>query len=264
MKTKIGLALGSGGARGYAHIGVLKALKEKNWPVDFITGSSIGALIGVLYSYYGEVEEVEEMMLGSYWKDSIKMMTPSIKSGVISGKKIRAFLEEFIGPVNLKDLKIPTGIVATDFNNSESVLITGGRASDAVHASLAFPLFIEPYRKGEKTLWDGGLADQVPTEAARKMGAERIIGVNLNSLPEKTPSYDKMNTYTIAIKAIRSLQYQMTKKSMQEADIEIAPELEPTVLLGFTTLIKKGEGKEIIKRGYLEAKKVIEEIEHEQ
>jgi len=253
------LALGSGGARGYAHIGVLKALKEENLKIDLITGSSIGALIGVLYSHYESVGKVEEVLLESYWREVAGMVRPS-KSGMISAKKVQEFLREFIGDVKLEDLDLPVGVIATDFHSSESVLIRKGSAIEAVQASIAFPLFIEPLKLNGKTLWDGGLSSQVPTEAARKMGATRVIGVNLNETLEKTPPYEEMNSYGIGRKAITTLQYHMTRMSMEGADIKISPNLDPTKLLGFETLVKKDEGKEIIKKGYEKAKEVIKDI----
>ncbi len=256
--TKLGLALGSGGARGYAHIGVIKALNEEGWNPEIITGSSIGALVGVLYGYYGEIKKVEEVMLDSYSWEALEMMRVS-RSGVMSGRKVRSFLEEFIGDVRLEDLKIPVGVVVTDFYTNEPVLIKKGKASEAVQGSIAFPLFIEPLKVGKRIFWDGGISSQVPTEAARQMNATTVIGVNLNKVPEETPNIDKMSAYAIGVKAIRALQYNMTKISLQEADIEISPILNPTTLLGFGTLIKKGKGKEIIKKGYEEAKKVLKD-----
>lgn len=255
--TKIGLALGSGGARGYAHIGAIKALEEAGWNPDLITGSSIGALIGVLYCYYGDIEKVEEIMLDSYWQEAIKMLRPSLKSGVMSAEKVQKFLEEFIGQIDLEDLPLPLGVLVTDFQTSERVLIRRGSASKAVQASMAFPFFIEPLKVKNRVFWDGGLSSQVPTGAARQMGAERVIGVNLNSTPEKTLPFEELNSYEVAVKAIKALQYHMTRVSMREADINISPRLDPTVLLGFGTLVKKNEGRKIIERGYREAKKVI-------
>jgi NTE family protein len=256
---KIGLALGSGGARGYAHIGVIKALEEENWKPEVITGSSIGALVAVFYSYYQDIEKVEDLMHDGYWREMFDMFKPSLRSGVIPGKKVESFLEEFIGEIDLSDLSIPVGVVATDFKTSQPVLIRKGRASQAVHGSLAFPFFIEPLETADRILWDGGLSIQIPTGSARQMGANRVIAVDLNQSPEDSnDSYKEMNPYEIGIKAIRSLQLQMVKMSMTQADIEISPELDPTVLLGMGTLLKKGEGKKIIDKGYKETKKVIQ------
>lgn len=255
--TKIGLALGSGGARGYAHIGAIRALLEEGWEPEVITGSSIGALVGAFYSYYQDIDEVEKVMLDSYWRDIFDMFKPSLTSGVLSGEKVQGFLEEFIGDVDLDDLETPVGVVATDFDSNRPVLIKKGKASKAIQASIAFPFFIEPLQVNGKTLWDGGLSRQVPTLSARQMGANRIVGIDLNSTPESSKPYNKLNAYGIGIKAIRSLQFQMTRMSMNEADVKISPELDATVLLGVGTLVKKGEGKKIIERGYKETKKEI-------
>ncbi len=259
---KNGLALGSGGARGYAHIGVLKALIEHNWRLDLITGSSIGALVGVLYSYYGSAEKLEEVMLDSYWREALEM-TGISRGGVMSAEKVQKFIEKFIGDLRLEDLNLPVGVVTTDFDTSETVLIRKGRASRAVQASIAFPLFMEPLQFNGRVFWDGGLSSQIPAKAARQMGATRVIGVNLNKKLGKESPYDEMTPYSVGRRAIETLQHQMTKISMEEVDVKITPDLDSTVLLGVGTLIKKDEGKEIIKKGYEEAKKVIENIENE-
>lgn len=254
--SKLGLALGSGGARGYAHIGVLKALQEKKWEPEIITGSSIGALIAVLYGYHKDVAKVEKIMLDSYSREMLTVMKIS-KSGLMSSEKLRNFLEKFIGDINLEDLKIPVGVVVTDFYSNEPVLIRKGKASKAVQGSIAFPLFIGPLQSKGRVFWDGGLSNPVPAGAARQMGATTVIGVNLNKVPEKTSPIEKLNSYSIGIKAIMALQYNMTKISLPDIDIEISPALDLTKVLSFRTLIQKGKGKKIIEKGYKEAKKVL-------
>ena len=259
---KIGLALGSGGARGYAHIGALKALTEEGWNPDIITGSSIGALVGVLYAHYQSVEKLEEVMLASHWRSALHMTGPS-RGGMLSSEKVQKFFEELIGSVKLEELSVPVGVVATDFHSSQAVLIKKGRASRAVQASVAFPLFIEPLETEDGLLWDGGLSSQVPGKEARDMGADRVIGVNLNGRVGKKEEYRKMNPYAIGRKAIEALQHHMTKVSMEDVDIDISPELDSTILLGVGTLVKEGEGKEIIDSGYRETKKIIKDIKNE-
>lgn len=256
---KLGLALGSGGARGYAHIGTIKALQENNLEPDVITGSSIGALIGVLYSYHGSAEKVEKIMLDSHWRDALQM-TGISKGGVLSAEKVQKFFNNFVEAVNLEDLSVPVGVVATDFHSAESVLITEGDAASAMQASAAFPFFIEPLKTDERVLWDGGLSTQVPVKAARDMGATRVIGVNLNKSFGNSVSYEDSNPYVIGRRAIECLQYHMTKTDMQEADISISPDLSSTKFLGFGTLVRKDEGREIIEKGYNEAKRIINKI----
>ncbi len=260
--SKIGLALGSGGARGYAHIGAIKALIEEEWNPEIITGSSIGALIGVLYSYYEDIEKVKEVMLDSYWREALKMTKPS-RGGVLSAKKVQLFIEKFIGSVDLEDLKISMGVMVTDFETSKPILIRKGKASKAVQASIAFPLVVEPLKTKNRIFWDGGLSSQVPVEAARQMGANMVLGVSLNNTPEDSASFKDLHTYALGVKAIRALQHHMTRISMDQADIKISPDLGSTVLLGFGTLIKKNEGKKIINKGYKETKKIIEDIKNE-
>ena len=256
---KLGLALGSGGARGYAHIGAIKALQEHNLEPDIITGSSIGSLIGVLYSYYRSAEKIEEILLASHWRDALGMAGIS-RGGVFSAEKVEKFFGNFINDARLEELPIPVGVVATDFHTANTVLIKKGDAAQAMQASAAFPLFIEPLKVGDKVLWDGGLSSQVPAEAARRMGATKVIGVNLNKSFGNSKDYDSLNPYAIGRRAIETLQYHMTEMSMINVDIEISPDLGSTHFLGVGTLIKKDEGKEVIKAGYKETKKAIKEI----
>ena len=259
---RLGLALGSGGARGYAHIGALKALKEEGFEPDLITGSSIGALIGVLYSYYQSAEKVEEIILASYWRDALEM-TGISRGGVLSAEKVQTFFSKFVGDTYLEDLSTPVGVVTTDFHTAKPVLIKKGSAVKAMQASAAFPLFIEPLEIDDRVFWDGGLSSQVPTKAARQMGATRVIGVNLNSQFGNSEEYNGFNPYAIGRRAIESLQYHMTEVDMQEVDVNISPDLGSTKFLGIGTLVKKDEGREIIRKGYDEAKKVIKEIKDE-
>ena len=114
-KVKIGLALGSGGWRGLAHIGVLKSLEKNNIPVDYITGSSIGALVGGLYAYYGEVSKIEEIIAGIKYQDLFRVLSdPMADLGLLKGNKFLQFLEVFLKGVKIEQLKIPFKAVATD------------------------------------------------------------------------------------------------------------------------------------------------------
>ncbi len=254
--------MGSGGARGYAHIGVIKALIEEDIKPAIITGSSIGSLVGVLYSYYNSIEKVEEVMLDSHLRSALEM-TGISRGGVMSAEKVQNFFKEFVGDTKLEELNVPVGVVATDFHTAESVLIKKGSAAEAMQASAAFPLFIEPLQVNGRVLWDGGLSSQIPAMAARQMGATRIIGVNLNQSLQRSASYDQLNPYSIGRRAIEALQLHMTRMELQEVDIEVSPQLDSTVFLGFGTFVKKDEGKKVIDRGYREAKKVVKEIKDE-
>jgi NTE family protein len=183
---KIGLALGSGSAKGLAHIGVLKVLDEQKIPVDFIAGTSIGALIGVVYASGVSTREMEEIAFNIDKKQITSFFTPTIPySGLVEGKRITEFIKSIIGNPNIEDLKIPFAAIATNVLNGKKVMITKGSAVEAVRASISIPGIFTPCKHNGDFLVDGGLVDPVPVNCVRDMGADYIVGVNVIPLPEK-------------------------------------------------------------------------------
>ncbi len=181
-KLKIGLALGSGAARGLAHIGVLKALIEERIPVDYISGSSMGALVGAYFASKGEVTTFEEMVLGVDWKKLARLIDPNLVfmlKGLIHGQKIKELLQVIIGDVEFKDLKIPLAVVATDTNTGEEVIIKEGSVIEAVRASISMPAIFMPVKYGRRFLIDGGVVNPVPAGVVRDMGATFVIACNV-------------------------------------------------------------------------------------
>ncbi len=146
-KSKVGLALGSGSARGLAHIGVLRALKEKNISIDMIAGSSMGALVGACYARNEEIRDIEETVLNLDWRQLAQLADPNLAllfKGVIHGKKVKELLKTVIGDVKFKDLKISLAVVATDVNTGEEVVIKEGSVIEAVRASISIPAIFMP------------------------------------------------------------------------------------------------------------------------
>ena len=181
-KAKIGLALGSGASRGLAHIGVLKALIEERIPVDYISGSSMGALVGAYFASKGEVTTLEEMILGIDWKKLAHLIDPNLifmLKGLIHGQKIKELLQVIIGDVEFKDLKIPLAVVATDTNTGEEVIIKEGSVVEAVRASISMPAIFMPVKYGRRFLIDGGVVNPVPAGIVRNMGATFVIACNV-------------------------------------------------------------------------------------
>jgi len=181
-KKKIGLALGSGAARGLAHIGVLKALTEEGISIDYISGSSIGALVGAYFASKGEVATLEEMILGIDWKKLARLIDPNLVfmlKGLIHGQKIKELLQVIIGDVEFKDLKIPLAVVATDTNTGEEVVIKEGSVIEAVRASISMPAIFMPVKYGRRFLIDGGVVNPVPAGVVRNMGATFVIACNV-------------------------------------------------------------------------------------
>jgi NTE family protein len=177
-RPRLGLALGSGAARGLAHIGVLKVLEEADIPIDIITGTSMGAFIGAMYAAGVPVAQMEQVALELDWLSMARLLAPVLPtSGLSDGKKLVAFMAELMPVRDFKDLRLPLAITATDINTGEAVIIKQGDLLEALRASLAFPGIFSPVRFGQRFLVDGGLCNPIPTDVARNLGAERIIGV---------------------------------------------------------------------------------------
>lgn len=174
----LGLALGSGAARGLAHIGVLKVLEEARIPVDIITGTSIGALIGAMYAAGVPVGQMEDVALTIDWRKMASLLDPVLPtSSLTDSRKLVAFIAELLPAREFKDLQLPLAVTATDINTGEAIIIKQGDLLEALQASLAFPGIFSPVRFGQRFLVDGGLCNPIPTVVARNLGAEKVIGV---------------------------------------------------------------------------------------
>lgn len=177
---RVGLALGSGSARGLAHIGVLRAIEDAGIKVDFIAGTSMGALIGAIYAA-GKLEGLTERFLDFDWKSIVSLLDPVFpRSGLIDGQKIADFVRAHVPATSIEHLPIPFQAVATDIMNGEQVALGTGDLIEAVRASIAVPGIFTPVRSNGRILVDGGLVNPVPVSVARAMGADLIIAVDLN------------------------------------------------------------------------------------
>jgi NTE family protein len=182
-KGKIGLALGSGAARGLAHIGVLKVLEKEEIPLDMIAGTSMGALIGALYAQEKNAKRIEELALEIDWKRLILLADPTLpKMGFVEGKKIKELLKSIIGDIKFSDLEIPFACVATDILTGEEVVIREGLVVEGVRASISLPVILTPAKWQGRFLVDGGLVNPVPVNLLKEMGADFTIAVNV--IPE--------------------------------------------------------------------------------
>jgi len=178
---KIGLALGSGSARGLAHVGVIMALEAYNIPIDIISGTSIGSVIGSLYASGATVRQLEEVALSIKKSKTLFMIDPVFPhSGLISGDRIEKMLNQFaIKDKTFDDLKIPFAAVATDVESGAEVILNQGKVIDAVRASISIPGIFTPVKYQDYYLVDGGVVDPVPVDVAKMMGADIIIAVSL-------------------------------------------------------------------------------------
>jgi NTE family protein len=176
----IGLALGSGSARGLAHLGVIRAIEDAGIEVDFIAGSSMGALIGAIYAS-GKLDELEATFRTFDWKTMAGFFDVVLpKSGLLDGARVSELVRAHIHADTIETLPKPFAALATDIVSGEEVVIRSGDVIEAVRASISVPGIFTPVRSNGHILVDGGLTNPVPVSAARSMGAEFIIAVDLN------------------------------------------------------------------------------------
>ena len=180
IRKKIGLALGSGSARGWAHIGVLRALRDAGIQVDYVAGTSIGALVGAVYAS-GDIDSLEEVVLKLDWKQIAHFFDVVFpKSGLIDGNKVADFVREHVEEMNIEDLPLPFSAVSTNLATGDEVVLQKGDIIEAVRASISVPGIFTPVRKNGTVLVDGALVNPVPVSVVRKMGADFAIAVDLN------------------------------------------------------------------------------------
>jgi NTE family protein len=181
-KTKpvIALALGAGAARGWAHIGVIRALEEADVSIDMVCGTSIGAFVGAAYAA-GELDRFEDWVKNLNLMDVLGFMDVSLGGGLIKGEKLMSFFQKTFTDRPIESLSMPFGAVATDLRTGAEVWCRDGSIAQAVRASMALPGLLTPIRAQGRTLVDGGLVNPVPVSLARAMGADIVIAVDLNA-----------------------------------------------------------------------------------
>ncbi len=185
QKQSISLVLGSGGARGYAHIGVIEELEKHGYKIASISGSSMGALVGALYAC-GKLEEFKEWVLSLDMLDVIKLIDFSLNGkGIIGGDKVFSVVEEMIGDVLIEDLPIIYTAVATDIIKQKEVWIQKGSLLDAVRASVAIPTILTPKEISGRHLIDGGILNPLPIAPTVSDTTDMTIAVSLNAKKSK-------------------------------------------------------------------------------
>jgi len=184
---RIGVALGSGGARGAAHTGVLKVLEREGIPICVVAGSSIGALVGATYAAGVPLERVEREWLETDAAKLFRSFLPTFpRAGLSSGNELRKYLAGLLGERRIEDLPMPYAALACDIDTGEMVVLTEGSLPDAIRASTAIPGIYNPVRLGDRILVDGGLVEPLPIRACRDLGADFIIAVDITPRPVPT------------------------------------------------------------------------------
>jgi len=224
-KRGIGLALGSGSARGLAHIGVLKVLEREQIPINAISGSSMGALIGGLYAAGMPLRELESIALKVTRRAVLAHIDPipSLK-GLVLGKKIEEMLRSFIGNKDFSELRIPMAIVATDIlTGEELVLKDKGDVVNAIRASISVPVVFVPVRAGDRILVDGGVVNPVPVDAVTLLDP-RAIPVAVSVIPKvEHKQAERPTTVDILLNTFDIMQHKLYEANKSLAKIVIEP-----------------------------------------
>jgi NTE family protein len=222
--VRIGLALGGGAARGFAHIGVIKALEAQGILPDIVAGTSAGSVVGALYAAGNGGFKLNRMALEmdeaaiSDW--AVPLFAKS--SGVLKGEAIQRYVNRAVHNLPIEKFPIPFGAVATDLNSGKPILFRRGNAGMAVRASSSVPGIFQPVQIGEHNYVDGGLVAPVPVRYAREMGADFVIAVNISTQPDAQPATSHLD---VVLQTFSIMGQTINRLEMKDADIVITPSL---------------------------------------
>lgn len=238
-RPKIGLALGSGSIRGISHIGVIKALEQANIPIDYITGTSAGSLVGGAYAAGMSIHDLEKAVEKMKWNNVVGFTFP--KRSIVHNDPLTKYVKSYLGDICIEQLQIPFAAIASDANTGEAHIMREGSLAKAITASTAIPAVIRPVLYQGKTLVDGAVVHPVPAALVRSMGADLVIAVNVcaESFTKGAPS----NFVKSLLNTIDIMSAKIVKEELQLADIIIRPELDHIVngFKDFHSYIKAGE-----------------------
>lgn len=217
----VALVLGSGGARGYAHIGAIEVLEKNGIRPDFIVGTSAGSIVGALYASGKSVEEIKYIASNMKVQDvrGFKLN----KQGFLDGEKVEEFVNTQVYQQPLENLKIPLYIVATTLKTGQKMIFNYGNTGQAVRASVAIPSMFVPTEINHVQYVDGGLVSPVPVDVAKKLGADVIIAVDILAQPQYT---ETENMWGMFNQNINIMQQHLSQIELSEADVVIRPELK--------------------------------------
>lgn len=281
-RAKVGLALGGGGARGLAHVGVLKVLETEQIPIDIITGTSMGAIIGAMYAQHPGVEALIEKLetffnsqdyesLGlkfivpkneqnpSFLNQLVKGVTQRIviniahsRTGVIKTERLSEAVALLIDDGDIEDTRIPFACAATDLNSGETVLLREGNIREAVTISSSIPGFIAPHKRDGRYLTDGGVTAPIPIEQTRQMGADIVIGVSVDA--NQMNPLDEPHVLDIISRADQVRGKLLTRYLLSQADVALHP---PIGAVHWSELLRY---REFIEAGVQETREKLPQI----
>jgi len=248
---KIGLALSGGGARGLAHIGVLKVLEQEGIPIDYLAGTSMGGLIAAAYAAGLGIDFIEQEALRmANPRRLLALADPSLlRRGIFGGQKVLKYLVGHLGDCTFNSLRLPLALVTVDLNSGREVILREGRLADAVRATTAIPGVFVPVERDGQLLVDGGLLDNLPVDVARGMGADIVIAVDVVTDSEAMSSLIQTfqhrryvpnglaGTVDVLYRSLGVMMTEIGRRRLADArpEVVIRPEIPPevTMLTGF-------------------------------
>lgn len=223
MRKKVGLALGSGSTKGFAHIGVLEVLQENDIPIDYIAGSSMGAIIGAIYSVGSDMYLLHKYLNSIQLKSYLDVRNP-FSSGLIKGDRLQEVLKILTHNKTFAQTNIPFCCVAVDAGNCRLDVLETGPLHESVRASMSIPAIFQPVQLNGKTYLDGGVIERVPIKALRDRGMEVVIGVDVGYRGGET-DVSEMNAYQLMNYTIHIMQWRMNSIRQEDADVMLLPEV---------------------------------------
>jgi NTE family protein len=221
-RAGIGLALGGGFARGFAHLGVLQVLEQNQIPISHIAGTSVGSILGAAYASGAPLDRIIETCRALRFRDIARWRVSRL--GLASNHRLASLIERVFESRDFEDLRIPLAVVATDLTSGEPVVFTQGNLVDAIRASCAFPGLFEPVEIGTRCLADGGLVAPVPTHAARELGASVVIGVSVGMQDGHRGA--PTNIFQVVSRAVNAAQKHQLEIWERYADLVLRPDVQ--------------------------------------
>ena len=218
--VKVALALGAGAAKGFAHVGVLKVLEANHVPVHMVVGTSVGSFVGCMYAYGYSAYDLQKIAMGIEKGEIADLTVPD--NGFVKGEKLEAYVNRMIRGTTIENLRIPFYAVATDIGSGEEIVFGRGNTGSAVRASCSIPGIFRPVRIGDRTYVDGGVVSPVAVDAARRLGADVVIAVDIagdvsGSIPE--------GTLDTIFQSINIMYSKIAAAQLSRADVVIKPKV---------------------------------------
>ena len=218
--AKIALVLGAGASKGFAHVGVLKILETNKIPIHLIVGTSVGSVVGSFYAYGLNAFELQRLSFSVEQKEIVDLTLPD--NGFIKGEKLEEFVNKVVKNTPMEKLKLPFYAVATEIQNGQETVFGRGNTGQAVRASCSIPGVFRPVKIGDKIYVDGGVVSPVAVEAAKRLGADLVIAVDISASSERIPP---ANTIETLLQSIDIMYSKLAAIQLSKADVIIRPKV---------------------------------------